>query len=110
MTELTNLEICKKIAEIKKIMPTVLGSTLITNIGEFDLFDLSRTHRANKHARYVLDLMFEFDVSIDRYCDYVFIISDYTDRPHKAQVSFTDGDELSFRRAILLAIIEAHNE
>jgi hypothetical protein len=108
--KLTDLEICKRIAEIKKIMPTVFNDTLITNIGEFDLFNLARTPRANKRARYVLDLMIEFEVCVCHYNSTVFILSDYTDRPHKSTVSFSDNDELSFRRAVLLCIIEAHNE
>ncbi|MCP4058474.1 MAG: hypothetical protein GY738_14390 [Pseudoalteromonas sp.] len=107
---MNDLEICKRIAEMKKIMPTVFGGVLVTNIGEFNLFDVSRTHRANKHARYVLDLMLEFKVCICHYTSTAYILSDYTDKPHKAQVSFDDDDELSFRRSVLLAIIEAHNE
>ncbi len=110
MNKLTDLEICKRIAEMKKIMPTVFSGVLVTNIGEFNLFDVSRTHRANKHARYVFDLMLEFEVCICHYTSTAYILSDYTDKPHKAQVSFDDADELSFRRAVLLAIIEAHNE
>ncbi len=106
---MNDLEICKRIAEIKKIMPTVIGGVLVTNIGEFNLFDVSRTHRANKHARYVLDLILEFEVCICHYTSTAYILSDYTDKPLRAQVSFDDADELSFRRAALLVIIEAHN-
>jgi|GEM_PF-4665690 len=105
---MNNLEICKKIAEIKKIMPRVFNDALITNIGEFDLFNVSRTHRANKHARYVLDLMLEFKVCICHYTSTVYILSDHTEFQYKAQVSFNNNDELSFRRAILLSIIEAN--
>ena len=110
MNKLTDLEICKRIAEIKKIMPTVFNGTLITNIGEFNLFDLSRTHRANKHARYVFELMLEFGVCISQESGDVWICGGDGYDGCLGVASFDCGDELSLRRAILLVIIKAHKE
>ena len=53
-------------------------------------------------------LMVKYDVNIDRDCDSAFIMDDYRDSPHKANISF--AIDMDVRKAILLAIIEAHNE
>jgi len=110
MDKLSDLEICNRIAEIKDLAPLVVADELITGMGSFDLFDLSPTNKANKLAKFVFNLMFEFEVCVCHYESIVFIQSDYTDRPNKSRISFCDGNEYSFRRSILLCIIEAHKE
>lgn len=110
MTNLTELEINMEIAKIKRLMPKLVCAELITTIGLFNLFDLSPSHRANKLSNYFLTLMFDFKVSICHYGSFAFIESDYTDRPNKSQHSFDDDCMVSFRKAVLLCIIEAHKE
>lgn len=109
MTTLTDLQLCKRIAEIKGLAPKVVSGSVITTRGLLNFFDLSHTHMANKTTRYLFDLMFEFEVCICHYNGIAFIQSDNTDGDHKSVVSFDSDSQLSFRRAILLSIIEANN-
>jgi len=97
-----NLAICKKISEIKgldftegngKIFYKKDWETLV-----FNPFDNDLNHQ----------LMIEYDVNIDRDCDSAYILSDYTDKPHKAIVSF--AVDMNINKAILLCIIESKKE
>ncbi len=106
MTELTDLEICKKIDEIECVEP-IHDSYSITNydlyIADDKTFMFYQNPLANKALLW--DLMYKYDVSVCRYQAFVYIESEYTDRPHKASVSFSSKEEMG--RAVLLAIIEA---
>ena len=107
---MNDLTICKKIAEIKGLMPNVVSGSVITTRGLLNFFDLSSTHMANKTTRYLFDLMFEFGVCVHHESFDVWICGGDNFDGCLSVKSFKDGCELSFRRAILLAIIEAHKD
>lgn len=105
--ELTDLEICKRIAEIKDLSPAIVDGKLYTRMGLFDLFDLSRTHRANKLSRFVFDLIFEFGVCIHHGSGDVFICGGDSHDGCLSVKTFDVDCDLSLRKAILLCIIES---
>ena len=104
MSELTDLEICKRIGEIESLN------------GDFG------THLNGAHGRRYIDgsfkyynpltddtlcfqLMVKYEVNVDSYLGVTSISSDYTNKPNIAQVSYMD---YTINKAIWLTIIEAH--
>ena len=104
MSELTDLEICKRIGEIESLN------------GDFG------THLNGAHGRRYIDgsfkyynpltddalcfqLMVKYEVNVDSYLGVTSISSDYTNKPNIAQVSYMD---YTINKAICLTIIKAH--
>lgn len=113
MSELTNLEIKSKLAVIE-------GHTIEhVSVDAVFIFDrnLSDVTGVDEYIDYnpvnddalCFQLMFKYDVNINRYFDTATIDSDYNDKPPIANVSFST-DDVSINKAICLAIIEAHKE
>lgn len=103
--ELTDLEICKRIAEIEGyfIECALPHAVIIHNGGDGNNYDpLTDDSLCFK-------LMVKYEVNINRYYDCATIDSDYTDRPPVANESFST-DDTSINKAICLAIIEAHKD
>ncbi len=104
--KLTDLELCKRIAEIEGldwIIPTY--SKGLPYVKYYDE-DMRHPYNPLISKDLLLDLIYDYDVSVCRYRDSVYIESDYTDGPHKADVSFSNKDE--FARAALECIVEAN--
>ena len=105
MSELTDLEICKRIAEIE-------------NKGDcfswFNTFAI-RTEMYAEREEYnpltddalCFQLMVKYEVNVDSYLGVTNISSDYTDRQDIAQFSYMD---YTINKAICLTIIEAHKD
>ena len=107
MSDLTDLELCKRIADIENVTVRDTGE-------ELEWVKCPKSAIEPKYDDYnpltddalCFHLMVKYDVNIDRYHDSAFILSEYTDRPHKSNVSF--AIDMNVNRAILLAIVEAN--
>jgi hypothetical protein len=107
--KLTDLELCKRIAEIEGEWVTVSRDGMVyvmKDWAESPNHPLPTLYFPLTNKALLLDLIYDYDVSVCRYRDSVFIESDYTDRPHKADVSFSDKNE--FARAALECIVEVN--
>ena len=102
MSDLTDLEICKRIAEIEALPIDFVTDSLVIihNGGDGYMYN------PLPDDALCLKLAFKYEVCINHYSGTVYIDSDYTDKPPIAQVSF-DGLK-GMKKAILLAIIEAN--
>jgi hypothetical protein len=112
--ELTDLEICKRIAEIEGFEFRVGSLTSVTPVGvwpKVPFKDVGMSLGSSSYNPLTDDalcfrLMVKYEVGVDTYTDTAYILSDYTNRTHKAVISIDDD----INKAICLAIIEAHNE
>lgn len=112
--ELSDLDICKKIAEIEGYTVSNEHYTDGQAYVEYQAFcptDLEdftsvKPYMPIHSKEMCLDLMFKYEVCINHYSSTAYIDSDYTDSPHIAQVSFDGLD--SMKKAICLVIIEAN--
>lgn len=97
--ELTDSEICKRIAEIEGLRPKVISGFVITTMGEFNLFDKEKTHRANKMQTYLLGLLFKHKI------DLIFNEDGSCSAYYNKKYCIT---RRSPRKAVCLAIIKAN--
>ncbi len=110
MSELTDLEICKRIAEIEGVHVFNDGAALLVPDYEESLrtgYDEDKEYNPLTDDALCFQLMVKYEVNVNRYYDSVTIDSDYNDKPPLANVSFAT-DDVSINKAICLAIIEAN--
>jgi len=103
---LSDLDLCKKIADIEGLTSHIAMEGSPNAYIWCDDTETEYDPLTNKAL--LFDLMYKYDVSTCRYSDCAFIVSDYTDIPHKASVSFSGKEE--FSRAILECIVEANKD
>jgi len=101
MSELTEFEICKRIAEIEGI-----GYSISRDMVTFKPCGWPETYNPLTDDGLITNLIFKHEVNVDHYSGVVYIDSDYTGRPPVAKVSF-DGLE-GMKKAVCLVIIEAN--
>ena len=101
--KLTDLELCKNIAEIE-------GINTFENRGLHG-FQLTRRDSYEQYNPFYWSLlgplMVKYEVCICRYYDMAYILSDETDGEHKVKVSFSVNGDVG--RAILECIVEANS-
>jgi hypothetical protein len=115
MDNLTDLEICKRIAEIEDYTTKVDRDGFVCATNN-KLIGLHAHTKGGYYPNYnpltddalCFQLMVKYEVCICHYGSIAFIQSDYTDKPNKSQCSFDGKDDLN--KAICLAIIEAHKD
>ena len=114
MNELTDLEICKRIAEIegvkdgidKAVNKSELALMKYTEVITTSLQEFCDIYNPLTDDALCFRLMVKYEVDIDFYLDVARIQSDYSDgRPSKGQQSFAGG---FINQAICLAIIKAN--
>tara|TARA_R110002020_G_scaffold467655_2_gene691421 strand:+ start:9225 stop:9596 length:372 start_codon:yes stop_codon:yes gene_type:complete len=110
MKELTDLEICKKIAEIEGKYTELLDKQASYNarlVHVQEKANITRWFNPLTDDALCFKLICKYEVNIDHYYGTAYIQSDYTGKTNVGQSSFSDDEELN--KAILLAIIEANN-
>ena len=104
MSELDDLSICKRIAEIEKI-----GHQHIQYTDKPFIVSMATHSEYNPLTDDALcfQLMVKYEVNVDSYLGVTSISSDYTNKPNIAQVSYMD---YTINKAICLTIIKAHKD
>tara|TARA_R110002111_G_scaffold74952_1_gene119063 strand:+ start:638 stop:949 length:312 start_codon:yes stop_codon:yes gene_type:complete len=103
MTELKDLEMCKKIAEIEGI-DYFESDGIISSQNELGQ---CREYNPLTDDALCFQLMVKYEVSVDSHYGVVRINPNNANRPQLSQISYMD---ITINKAICLAIIEAHNE
>ena len=105
MIKLTDLELCKKIAEIEGVPIDCIDCIDGEWLGIHGKYDIEEY---NPFEWSLLGpLMVKYEVCICRYYDMAYILSDETDGEHKVKVSFSVNGDVG--RAILECIVEANS-
>jgi len=106
MIKLSDLELITAKAKIEGLKTEIAGwnEDLLLNVSHRSQ---CKEYNPLTDKALLFDLMVKYDTSLCRHHDFVYIESDYTDRDHKASVSFSSKEELP--RAILEYIVEANN-
>lgn len=102
---MNKLELCKAIADIDGV------SVSLASWGKLELMLISNSTKREEYnpltnKALLFDLEYKYDVSTCRYGEFVYIESEYADRPHKASISFSSKEDKP--RAILECIVEAN--
>ena len=99
MSELTDLQICKKIAEIEKLNQVEIRGEVFVSHG----FSCDRKYNPQTDDALLNQLIFKYEISISfNFC----LISMITNKQY--EMNFTDIPSL--KRNCLLLIIEAHKD